>query len=276
MRDKHARRAGANAFAFFALALGISWAAWVTAVYFDFRWGEAAGVALVAIGGAGPAIATLAVLFWREDKKHRHDYWHRLIAARAIRPVWYAVALLLPAAVVAVSILISIGFGGSWEQFVPIEEVRGSPTAFVPFAVYVFIVGPLPEELGWRGYALNELLKRFNPLSASLIVAAFWAAWHVPLFFIGEYPLSQISDDSLRLATYFATFFPVSVLFTWIFIGAAHRTLSAILFHFAINFFGMIFSPEPRTDLIIFGVYALIAVALIWKQGVSLGTRKSL
>lgn len=273
MRDKHARKVGANVFAFFALALGISWVVWIAAVFLDLQWGEAAGTTFVAIGGAAPAIATLLVLFSREDKKHRHDYWHRLIAARAIRPAWYAVALLLPAAVVAVSILVSVGFGGSWEQFIPIKELRASATAFIPFAIYVFLVGPLPEELGWRGYALHELLKKFNPLVASLIVAAFWSAWHVPLFFIADYPLSEISGDAARMATYLATFFPLSILFTWIFIGAAHRTLSAILFHFAINFFGMMFITETRTEMIIFVVYALIALGVLLRMGTTLGAQ---
>src|SRR5690625_500914 len=30
--------------------------------------------------------------------------------------------------------------------------------------------GPLGEELGWRGYALNELQKKYSPLKSALIV----------------------------------------------------------------------------------------------------------
>jgi membrane protease YdiL (CAAX protease family) len=40
------------------------------------------------------------------------------------------------------------------------------------------------EEIGWRGFALPHLQHRLSPLTASLILAAFWALWHLPLFFV--------------------------------------------------------------------------------------------
>ena len=34
---------------------------------------------------------------------------------------------------------------------------------------------------GWRGFALPELQKNYSPLVASLVIAVFWAARHIPL-----------------------------------------------------------------------------------------------
>ncbi|MFD1334928.1 CPBP family intramembrane glutamic endopeptidase [Oceanobacillus iheyensis] len=47
--------------------------------------------------------------------------------------------------------------------------------------------GPLGEELGWRGYALNELQKRYSPLKSSIIVGVLWGGWHTPLWFAMGY-----------------------------------------------------------------------------------------
>lgn len=47
--------------------------------------------------------------------------------------------------------------------------------------------GPLGEELGWRGFALNELQKKYSPLKSSLIIGVLWGFWHTPLWFASGY-----------------------------------------------------------------------------------------
>lgn len=47
--------------------------------------------------------------------------------------------------------------------------------------------GPLGEELGWRGYALNELQKKHSPLMSALVVGFLWGLWHTPLWFLSGY-----------------------------------------------------------------------------------------
>lgn len=52
------------------------------------------------------------------------------------------------------------------------------------FAGFVLVLGPVPEEIGWRGYALDRLQNRWSALGASLGPRRGWAAWHIPLFFM--------------------------------------------------------------------------------------------
>lgn len=56
-----------------------------------------------------------------------------------------------------------------------------------PFTIYAMLAasllissGPLLEELGWRGFALPLLLRKFDPLSAAIILGLMWWAWHLP------------------------------------------------------------------------------------------------
>ena len=44
--------------------------------------------------------------------------------------------------------------------------------------IYLFLknlfAGPLGEELGWRGFALNELQKKHSPIKSSIIIGFWW------------------------------------------------------------------------------------------------------
>jgi membrane protease YdiL (CAAX protease family) len=62
------------------------------------------------------------------------------------------------------------------------------PFGIVRFAMFTLVFGPLPEELAWRGYALDRLQMRWNALMSSLMLEGVWTVWHLPLFFIkGSY-----------------------------------------------------------------------------------------
>lgn len=50
------------------------------------------------------------------------------------------------------------------------------------FNYSTFLGGPVPEEPGWRGFALPQLQQRYGPVPATLILAPLWAGWHLPLF----------------------------------------------------------------------------------------------
>jgi len=54
----------------------------------------------------------------------------------------------------------------------------------LPQLLPLLILGPLSEEIGWRGF-LHEKLKTSMPLYlTSLVIGIVWALWHLPLFFI--------------------------------------------------------------------------------------------
>jgi uncharacterized protein len=53
------------------------------------------------------------------------------------------------------------------------------PILMVPLFFVAFVVLAAGEELGWQGYAIDRLQKRWNALEASLMVGAVWAIWHI-------------------------------------------------------------------------------------------------
>lgn len=97
-------------------------------------------------------------------------------------------------------------------------------------------------------------------LRASLLVAAVWALWHVPLFMVKGYPLQVKAGEPLLLAFYFLGLFPKSVIFTYLFFKNRRSTLAAILFHFMINFTGQLFELTPVTEGLVTALYLLAAI----------------
>lgn len=59
------------------------------------------------------------------------------------------------------------------------------PLMIFVVALYILVLGgPLGEEIGWRGFVLPELLKKYNPFYSSIILGVVWSIWHLPLFYI--------------------------------------------------------------------------------------------
>jgi membrane protease YdiL (CAAX protease family) len=142
---------------------------------------------------------------------------------------------------------------------IPAIQLRPlSPAQFAILAILVFIFA-LPEELGWRGYALPKLLERRSPLTASLIVGVFWGSLHLALhlpglMFAGLPPLATL----LQLIGF-------SVLITWLYTRTGGHVLLAGLFHVAQNFFVIVNEGIPPTPLVwlMAGVYLALALIVI-------------
>lgn len=54
----------------------------------------------------------------------------------------------------------------------------------LPQIIPLFILGPLSEEIGWRGYLHEKLRGTKSLLWVSMIIGIVWALWHLPLFFL--------------------------------------------------------------------------------------------
>ena len=139
---------------FLVIAFGISWLLWSPLVL-----GSSHSWTLYYAGVIGPAAAAF-LCAPREELLRRITHWR-------VPMRWYAVAILLPFAIRAVAAI------GTSIEFRPAEEIAR-------VALLMLLLVPF-EEIGWRGFALPRLERRFPPFVASLIVAGIWALWHLPL-----------------------------------------------------------------------------------------------
>ena len=116
-----------------------------------------------------------------------------------------------------------------------IDQIMAQPAALIGMLLMALIVGPLAEEFGWRGFALDPLQARWSSLSASFIVGIFWWAWHIPLFFMSGMLQSEWGLGTASFWAFAVTVLALSILYTWVFNNTKCSILSAILLHFMYN-----------------------------------------
>jgi membrane protease YdiL (CAAX protease family) len=220
-------------------------------------------IVLFAVGGLGPTLAAMYLLYTSSNSITRQDYWKRVLEVRRISPKWYLILFTIIPSLLGGAIAMSIFFGEPFVSQLVDPQYRTDPLGLIPFMLFALIFGPIPEELGWRGYGLDGLRNQLDGLRASLILGGVHALWHVPLFLIPDYPLRDHLAEPMMMVAYFTMIIAKSFVFTWLFYKTNRSTVSAILLHFMINYTGMISNLSLTTELIQTVVYVALAIVLV-------------
>ena len=146
--------------------------------------------------------------------------------------LWWAVALFFTGLIVLLAIAINAVLGGGLPSFAFFrQEWHLIPVYFL----ITMIGGPLGEELGWRGFALPNLQRKWGPMVASIIIGIVWALWHLPLFFQPESVHAQIGLELLPV--YVVGEIVLAIIITWVYNKTGSSLLvGGIILHNADNF----------------------------------------
>ncbi len=201
---------------------------------------------------AAPTISATIVTLIRGGWPSLAMLYRQLIEWRfGIR--WYALVLIgIPL----------IAYGISRLASEPVRFDLSSPRLVLVFLLGQLILGPLGEELGWRGFALPRLLQRFNPLAASLVLGAIWGVWHLPSFFV-----SSLVQSGLAIPVFLFGALCMSILATWLYLHTGGSVLITVLFHLAFNASMNAFGTPFAWFTLAMAVCALLAVILDRRLG---------
>lgn len=244
---------GYRPYAFLLLTLAWSWAFWWPIAMLDLDPWHGGGQVLLLVGGAGPMIMGLLFSALYSEGRGLKDLFRRLTDPRLARLRLWLVALGL---VPGIKLLAMLGIG---ELSFALPEGRVS--GFLAFFLFILVLGPLPEEIGWHGYALDALQTRHDPLAATAILAFCWGLWHVPLFAMtgyygafGEHPLA---------VWFFWNIAMTSVLMTWLYNHSKRSLMLMIAVHLSINLTGELVPHFPMVELVSTIVMSVIGGAII-------------
>ena len=253
---------------YFGLALGWSWLFWIPVAVTGLDVSEPPGIILLAIGILGPAASAIILTSLLGDKQERRDYWGRLIGFKRIGLKWYAIVLLVPPVCSGLAILQGLLIDGSIPSLDTAVGYVTQPWRIIPFAILILFYGPLPEEMGWRGYALDRLQRRWNALASSLVLGVIWSIWHMPLFFMRGTLMSDVFP--LWSTRFWVAMGPGilsgAVLMTWVYNNTERSTLAAVLLHFMMNFTGefLRLPGDLKNDQFLWQILIAVAVTIIY------------
>lgn len=244
---------------FTVLTFAISWILWglVAVTGIDINENLTAGLAYI-MGGFGPAIAGFYLS--RRKSQAPGELWERIIDVKRIRRHWWLFILFLyPLTLLAATAIAGLVGDGSSVLSINATTTDAPLAFFILTILFIAVVGPVSEEPGWRGYALDRLQRRYSPLVASLFLGIVWWAWHLPLIFVRGSFLYESGVSFAFLAGYLGTVVLYSILFTWVYNHTQRSVLATILMHFSVNMTtGLL---RPAYEVFVITTFLLILIA---------------
>jgi membrane protease YdiL (CAAX protease family) len=144
---------------------------------------------------------------------------------------WYLVAL-SPLGFYAVAAVIGLAMGQGLPNLAQLGSFSGLPVVAAPLMWLLLLGAALAEEAGWRGFAVNEMLKKRSLLFTAVVVGVLWAMWHVPSIFMIE-SYRQMGVAILPIFT--LGLVSGSILLAWLYRESGGSVLIVAIWHGTYN-----------------------------------------
>jgi membrane protease YdiL (CAAX protease family) len=208
---------------------------------------SASGLLLTAIGYGRDGLREIAMRFlkWRLDAR------------------WYFIALLTTPIMASIALIALVPRS---PRFMPGIIVSDAKIQLILSALLAGVVAGVFEEIGWTGYAVPRLRRRYGVVRTGLIVGVLWGAWHYIVAVLGSGTESGEFSTLLFLPQiffYVAVLPAYRVLMVWVY-DRTQSLLVAMLMHASLTGFVLfILMPEETSGLLLLSWYTLFA-ALLW------------
>ncbi len=253
---------------YFSITFLWSWVCWSIPIMFGLTLDNVITLIFFALGGIAPSATGILCAYLKRDREYLKDFRNRILDFSLIDKGWYLIIFSLIPVTTVLGIGLNFWFTGALPQFTALNNYLSNPLALISFAVLMLINGPIVEEIGWRGFALDHLERKYNWVISSIILASFWALWHWPLFLIkGTYQYGLLKESLFLFLDFNLQIYALSIIMDWIYHNNRRSILSGILVHFCVNFFGEIFDLPGNAMMARTIVQILVAITILayWK-----------
>ena len=258
---------------FFLLSFALTWATGISVVLSDqnglvngpaepqfFTLPFSLAVSLILIGDYAPAVIAILVAFIMARRRAIGDLLRQAIKWRfnaLLYPVAFFLTLTIQLLTAAV-LVFGVGMSTMGPLFSAPNVIRTGG----------LLIGPLGEELGFRGFAQPLLQKRYSFRTSSLTVGGLWFVWQQwPLFA----PAGLQGLDLIALVSTLVYLLAASIFFGWLYNVAGGSVFVVCVAHAGLdlqksvdpNLLSMHLSQALSSILL--GVVA-IGIVLLWKR----------
>lgn len=220
---------------FVSITYVVTWAIWLTGILTipgltsiaDERFGW-----FLFAGSFVPTLSALVTAGLFGGRSSIGDLLKRLVLVKVNWKIYGITFFLLP----VIGIITYLGLGIAYK--IELWKIAITAIPLIPINALmggvIFGVGPLGEEMGWRGFLQDRLQGRLNSVVTAIIIGLIWAIWHFPaaIFF-------EDFRNGISLAQ-FIVLYPISAIFISFVMGHLWRwskgsLFIAIFFHAVMN-----------------------------------------
>ena len=209
---------------------------------------------------AGPSMAGLLLTGLVSGRAGFRELLSRLLRWRG-GARWYAVALLsAPLLMAAIPLAISLPFS----EFLPRIFAADDKASLLRLGVAFGLMAGFFEELGWTGFVIPKLERRYDVLATGIMVGLLWGAWHLLVnFWSSGSPSGELSLALLLHSLLFSLgILPAyRVLMVWVY-DRTGSLLVAVLMHASLTASNVIFVPLATGATLV--AWSVVLAAALW------------
>ena len=243
---------------FFVAAYVFTWIFWIPAIFTP----ESISPVLMLIGLIAPAAVSTVFIMVSGSDVLKQDLKNKIVGFYKVKWMNVLLAVMVFAMVIVCSILLSLLFGQSPDQFSFTEDFSftgvGIAGAFLSITVASII-----EEVGWKGYCEDSIGNYMNWFWESMIFGVLWSFWHFPLIFIQGTYQASLMVNPLYVVNFFVSGIPMGFVITWVYLASDRSILACMVFHFFVNFLQEKIAMTQETKCVETIVITLVTVIIV-------------
>ena len=246
---------------FFLMAYLFTWIFWVPAIFVN----ETLGSVLMVLGlFAPPVVSTVFVLASGSDVLKR-DLKNKLIGFYRVKWGNVAISIVVFAVIIVCSILLSLAFGQSLDQFSFTDDFSFTGVG-IGSALVTITLASIIEEVGWKGYCEDSIGEYMNWFWESMVFGALWSFWHFPLIFIKGTYQAGLMVNPLYVINFFVSGIPLGFIITWVYLASDRSILACMIFHLFVNFMQEKIAMTPETKCVETIVVTVAAAIIVIRE----------
>lgn len=246
---------------FFLMAYLFTWIFWVPAIFVN----ETLGSVLMVLGlFAPPVVSTVFVLASGSDVLKR-DLKNKLIGFYKVKWGNVAISIVVFAVIIVCSILLSLAFGQSLDQFSFTDDFSFTGVG-IGSALVTITLASIIEEVGWKGYCEDSIGEYMNWFWESMVFGALWSFWHFPLIFIKGTYQAGLMVNPIYVINFFISGIPLGFIITWVYLASDRSILACMIFHLFVNFMQEKIAMTPETKCVETIVVTVAAAIIVIRE----------
>lgn len=246
---------------FFLMAYLFTWIFWVPAIFIN----ENLGSVLMVLGlFAPPVVSTVFVLASGSDVL-KWDLRNKLIGFYRVKWGNVAISIVVFAVIIVCSILLSLAFGQSLDQFSFTDDFSFTGVG-IGSALVTITLASIIEEVGWKGYCEDSIGEYMNWFWESMVFGALWSFWHFPLIFIKGTYQAGLMVNPLYVINFFVSGIPLGFIITWVYLASDRSILACMIFHLFVNFMQEKIAMTPETKCVETIVVTVAAAIIVIRE----------